>query len=148
MCERLLQIDEPKSLKIFFSPKTWGKMKLLFAWGDAALRRLFQRQPFTRLCHKRDITGQCAPSTQKAFHLRQGQGTGYASSCSASRTVTFSSLPLTHSSQITGLLKQIWKTNCYQPEVTFQEIFNARKLVVGRASFFSSFCTENREEQL
>ena len=40
------------------------------------------------------------------------------------------------------------KTNCYQPEVTFQEILNARKLVVGRASFFSSFCTENREEQL
>ena len=40
-----------------------------------------------------------------------------------------------------------WNTNCSQPGLRFQEIFNVRKLFVGWASFFH-FGTENGEEQL
>ena len=100
-------------------------MKLLCAWGDAALRRLFQRQPFTRLCHKHDITGQCAPSTQKAFHLKKGQGTGYASSCSASCTVTFPSLRLTHSSQ--RIFKTKMKNELLPTRANFSRNFQCKK---------------------
>ena len=141
MCERLLEIDEPKSLKIFFSPKTWAFSEERWSYFAPGGTR-HSGASFSDNHSPDCVTSMTSPANvrlqrKKPFIWEKGKEQDMPLVVLLLAQSLF--LPcLWHILQQLQDFKNRYKkgiaTN--QRNVTFQEISNARKLVVGRASFF------------